>query len=241
MAAEMRKANQMVNNTANARSRKAIWDRVQKETEQRNEDDGGEGKEEETSTRERLQQLIGGKVHRTFGRRTKRQGLDDKTELCRSRVCNVRASVGSGKPRPAVSSDPARCANCSKVRREHVMVREIVHAVTSETTLYECTAAALRSIWRGQGRDQGSLGKLEKKWLKKGGGKMKQTVEALSKSLKGREGGAAEAVLGAMGAGVGPAAEGGEAESMEEFTTRRIGRAHSRRRARMGCGTCSRG
>ena len=76
VAAEMRKANQMVNNTENARSRKAIWDRVQKETEQRNEDDGGEGEEEETSTRERLQQLIGGKVHKTSGRRTKRQGLD---------------------------------------------------------------------------------------------------------------------------------------------------------------------
>ena len=42
---------------------------------------------------------------------------------------------------------------------------------------------------------------------------------------KGREGGVAEAVLGAMGAGVGPAAEGGEAGSMEEFTKRRIGRA----------------
>ncbi len=66
VAAEMRKANQMVSQTANARSRKAIWDRVQRENEQRNGEDGSEEEEEEASTRERLQQLIGGKVLKTL-------------------------------------------------------------------------------------------------------------------------------------------------------------------------------
>jgi len=66
---------------------------------------------------------------------------------------------------------------------------------------------------------------LEGKWLRVGGGKMKQAVATLSQSMAGRAGGVAEAVLGAMGAGVGTTAEGGEAESMEDFTRRRIGKA----------------
>jgi len=136
----------------------------------------------------------------------------------------VRDVVQGGPPRPAVTTEPARCAQCVETGKTHAAVHRLMRVVVASEAARQVMERAVRGIWDGRGRTVEGMKAVERKW-RQGSEGVSEAVEEVSDRLRNRAGAAAEAVLGAMGFAVGMAGQRAKTESMRDFVRRRVGRA----------------